>query len=314
MHIFVPGGRTHDAISQQTLRRWLEALPAPSYLVVLRQEESGRVLRRVWSPDVIVQATAWMRHMNAAGWSILGRPWCGGRHVLVDDLATVTLARLADAYAPSAVVESSPGSFQAWVTVSQQPVGAELAGAVARLLARRFGGDIGATAWSQPGRVPAYTSRKPGRRMADGRYPYVRLVSADGPTVTPGADALLAEARGGEGGAPPVAAPPPPPPSTPPTSGGPRLIPRLPAEEVAEATRRLREMLPVGTPVDRSRRDYSIAYRLARHGASPAHIADVLAASDKVERRPAGAVDAYIDRTVRAAMDAVARRQHGGRS
>lgn len=297
MHIFTPRGRTHDAISRDSLHRWAEAVPASTYLLVLRNEETGRVIRRVWPLDTIEGATGWLRHMNAAGWSVMGRPWCGGRHVLVDDLNSVALECLTEAFTPSAIVESSPASYQAWITVSEAPVGAELAGSVARILARRFDGDIGATAWNQPGRVPGFTTRKLSRQSADGRYPYALLVSAEGPMVTAGSEELLAEAARGGGRTLPTF-----PPSTPPPPGRPRLLPRLPAEELAEATRRIHETLPVGAPIDRSRRDYAVARRLASYGAPPEHIASVLNTSEKLDGLAPAAADAYVERTIAAVL------------
>jgi hypothetical protein len=164
---FRPVGRTHDEIARESGQRFAAALPEPVYLISLHHADEQRTRQHHWPLQRIEQATAYLRARNARRWHIHGRPW-SARHVLVDDLTPETLERLAAHHLPAAVVATSPGRLQAWLTLSASHIAPEHARAVARLLARRYGGDPGATSPLQPGRWPGYTNPKPGYRDSAG--------------------------------------------------------------------------------------------------------------------------------------------------
>jgi RepB DNA-primase from phage plasmid len=66
---------------------------------------------------------------------------------LVDDLNAAAIVRMkAQEFAPAAVVETSPGNFQAWLRHGQVMDEATSTRA-AKLLAERFGGDLGSADW-----------------------------------------------------------------------------------------------------------------------------------------------------------------------
>lgn len=120
-----------------------------------------------------------------------------GEHnlTLVDDLTIVTIAEMTRAgFTPAAVVETSPGNFQAWLKHPEQ-LSKELGTAAARALAQKFGGDRGAADWRHFGRLAGFTNRKLSRRDAQtGLYPFVKLIQATGETY-PEASRFLTQVR-----------------------------------------------------------------------------------------------------------------------
>ena len=59
---------------------------------------------------------SFLKHHDAHGAHLYIRPTGESAYTLLDDLTAATLASLApQSYAPAAVVETSPGSFQAWL-------------------------------------------------------------------------------------------------------------------------------------------------------------------------------------------------------
>jgi hypothetical protein len=110
---------------------------------------------------------------------------------LVDDLSAGSIAEMAHSgFAPAAVVETSPGNFQAWLKHPEQ-LSKELGTAAARALAEKFGGDRGAADWRHFGRMAGFTNRKKRYRDATtGLYPFVKLVEATGATYPAAAQFL----------------------------------------------------------------------------------------------------------------------------
>ncbi|MFC7738240.1 DNA-primase RepB domain-containing protein [Roseomonas sp. GCM10028921] len=284
------GDRTLEA-----LQRWARALPAPHYAVTAVPADAppgSPTHRRLWDPSQLMRAVPWLRRLNARGFHIVGRP-VAARHILVDDITPDALEALCREHRPAAVVRSSPGSLQAWLTVSETPVEPSLADAVAKCLARRYGGDLCAARASQPGRLPGFTNRKRKHQAPGGLYPYALLVRAERPVVDPGGAALLKEAGALVRQA--VAASPP----TPPAPRATRL--RSPAEEHATGAARVRASLPPGLELDRSRLDFAVARRLLARGVSAAEVTAVLLAGERAASMRASAAQDYVRRTVRAA-------------
>ena len=110
----------------------------------------------------------------------------------LDDLTRATLGRLAsEGFAPAAVVETSPGNFQAWLRHAQ-PLPKELGTLAAKTLAERFGADRSAADWRRFGRAPGFTNHKPQHREPHGLYPFARLIRHTG-QLTPNAAALRSD-------------------------------------------------------------------------------------------------------------------------
>jgi len=121
-----------------------------------------------------------MKAHNARCAHIYIRPAGEHRYTVLDDLSAEAVEQLAaDGFEPCAVVETSPGNFQAWLKHGDV-YPAALSTFVAQTLARRYGADPNAADWRRFGRLPGFTNCKPKYRKANGLYPYVLLRSNSG--------------------------------------------------------------------------------------------------------------------------------------
>ena len=142
---------------------------------------SGRMsLREGWSLGQVLHARGWIAARNASGSSIYARPARSlGRHpwVLVDTLDAEGRQRIERGHPPAALVETSPGRWQAWVRLE---AALSAAGRVAagRRLALEYGGDPGAVDAHPFGRLPGATNRTPGLALANGQAPFAKLAGA----------------------------------------------------------------------------------------------------------------------------------------
>ena len=140
----------------------------------MEAEQASRILRML----------PYLKYRNANGAHIYLRPTGESAYTLLDDLDRTTLERLeAEGYAPAAVVETSPDSFQAWLR-HEQPLPKGLGTIAAKTLAEQFGADRSAADWRRFGRAPGFTNRKPQHRSVLGFYPFARLHSYTGQTFT----------------------------------------------------------------------------------------------------------------------------------
>jgi hypothetical protein len=124
--------------------------------------DEGRavMIPRTWDSATLIRSIPWLRMQNADGRNIYVRP--KGEHdlSLVDDLSVDAVKRMKmTGFAPAAVVETSPGNFQAWLKHPRQ-LPRELSTMAARKLAEEFGGDRGAADWRHFGRLVGFTNRK----------------------------------------------------------------------------------------------------------------------------------------------------------
>jgi hypothetical protein len=167
--------------TETALRRFLAALPAPGYDIGILANQGMYRLQSVAASRTL-RMLPYLKHRNANGAHIYIRPTGESPYTLLDDLTAAALARLAaEGYGPAAVVETSPGSFQAWLR-HQQPLSKELGTLAAKTLAEQFGGDGSAADWRRFGRAPGFTNRKLQHRNAQGLYPFARLHSVTGQT------------------------------------------------------------------------------------------------------------------------------------
>ena len=105
-------------------------------------------------------------------------------HILVDDLTAGKLAAMkADGYSPSCVIESSPGNFQAIITIPSLSGDAtkerEAANRLTKVLNELYG-DPKLSGAIHAHRLPPFGNFKPKHRREDGSYPPTRLVEAGG--------------------------------------------------------------------------------------------------------------------------------------
>ncbi len=164
---------------EATLRKLLAALPAPGYDLGTLSERGMYRLEAV-SHARILRMLPYLKYRNVNGAHIYLRPTGESAYTLLDDLSPAILVRLAaEGYRPAAVVETSPGSFQAWLRHAQ-PLSKELGTLAAKTLAEQFGADLSAADWRRFGRAPGFTNRKPQHRSAEGLYPFARFVGHPG--------------------------------------------------------------------------------------------------------------------------------------
>jgi hypothetical protein len=105
-------------------------------------------------------------------------------HILIDDMNAESLDRLKrDGYSPACVIESSPGNFQAILTVPKLEDGDagdhEAANRLTKELNLRYG-DPKLSGAIHAHRLPPFMNQKPKHRREDGTYPATRLTEADG--------------------------------------------------------------------------------------------------------------------------------------
>ena len=135
-----------------------------------------------FTPAEIAGRTAEMQRLGRRGENLYYTPLSEEKHhILVDDMDRTKLARLlADGYKPAAVLESSPGNYQAIITVLK--LGTAFDREVGNRLAERLNREYGDPKLSgvvHPHRAPGYENRKPKHKREDGTYPEVRLLKAE---------------------------------------------------------------------------------------------------------------------------------------
>lgn len=106
------------------------------------------------------------------GWSLGRHPW-----VLVDALDAGGCLRIERGHPPAALVETSPGRWQAWVRL-EAALGAAGRTAAGRRLAREYGGGPETGDGHPFGRLPGTTNRTPGLELANGQAPFAKLTGA----------------------------------------------------------------------------------------------------------------------------------------
>ena len=165
--------------TEATIRKLLAALPARGYdLGIL--SDGGMYRLEAVPASRLLRMLRYLKYRNANGAHIFLRPTGESAYTLLDDLSRTTLGRLAaEGYAPAAVVETSPGSFQGWLR-HEQPLSKELGTIAAKTLAEQFSADRSAADWRRFGRAPGFTNRKPQHRNELGVYPFARLRSHSG--------------------------------------------------------------------------------------------------------------------------------------
>ncbi len=162
--------------SLEAIQRQVTALGVPRFEVGIRDAKTGQMMNRTWSRAELLaeQSVAWLKRMNAKGNDVYIRP--AGEHglVLVDDLKPQALERMkADGLDPAAIIETSPGNYQAWIKLSDSPLSADVRRIAAQDLARRYGGDPNSADSRHYGRLAGFTNQKPQHTRPDGRQPYV---------------------------------------------------------------------------------------------------------------------------------------------
>lgn len=185
-----------QAMKSEQLRqfeRYAEAVGADRYRVTssrMREDGSKQTfildkrdgVTRGFTPEEIAQRTPEMQRLQRRGENLYYTPLSDNKHhILVDDMDRESLDRLIrDGYHPAVVLESSPGNYQAIITVPKlgtahdKDVGNRLSDAL-----NREYGDPKLSGAIHPHRAPGYENRKPKHQREDGSYPEVRLLKAE---------------------------------------------------------------------------------------------------------------------------------------
>ena len=153
--------RTTRAAQQQIAAMGTQVFEVGLFKPSAAEEGRAVMIPRIWDSATLIRSIPWLRMQNADGRNIYVRP--KGEHdlSLVDDLSADAVKRMkATGFTPAAVVETSPGNFQAWLKHPRQ-LPRELSTMAARKLAEEFGGDRGAADWRHFGRLAGFTNRKP---------------------------------------------------------------------------------------------------------------------------------------------------------
>ncbi len=172
--------RTTHAVQQQIAAMGAQIFEVGLFKPSAADEGRAVMIPRTWDSVTLIRSIPWLRMQNADGRNIYVRP--KGEHdlSLVDDLTADAVRRMKmTGFTPAAVIETSPGNFQAWLKHPRQ-LPRELSTMAARKLAEEFGGDRGAADWRHFGRLAGFTNRKPKYMSGAGLFPFVRLIDASG--------------------------------------------------------------------------------------------------------------------------------------
>ena len=192
-------------LTLQAIRRQLAGMPNDFYLVSLIHGSTHRPApgERLWTADELARATVvrFLRARNRQGFNVYLLPYGGhgnAGYIFLDldqPRPRVLEAMRAHGHQPCVVLETSPGHLHAWVRVSTTALQPELATALGRQLAHRYGGDLASTDWRHLGRLAGFTNQKPQLRTASGYAPWVRVVEARAIFASAAPDLLLLAAQ-----------------------------------------------------------------------------------------------------------------------
>ncbi len=161
--------------TELAVRRTLAAVDAPLYDIGILTDRGMFPRMDALTAAQCIARLRYLKYRNANGAHIYFRPSGERRFTLLDDLSLSAIASLkAQSFEACAVVETSPGNFQAWLKHSRI-LSEELGTFTAQRLAQRFGADPSAADWRRFGRLPGFTNRKQQHRTETGLYPFARL-------------------------------------------------------------------------------------------------------------------------------------------
>jgi hypothetical protein len=279
----------------------------PRFEVGIREAKTGQMMNREWNRAELEQSAAWLKRMNAKGNDVYIRP--AGDHglVLVDDLKPHVLERMkAEGFAPAAIIETSPGNYQAWVKLSDKSLSADMRHLAAKGLAKRYDGDPNSADSRHYGRLAGFTNQKP-KHTRSSRQPYVLAHDCSGqaakaaPAYLEYIENLLEQGRAKMERQKRLEA----------------LQMAKPShgvyDPIAEYQKQAQRLLSrYGSNVDFSRMDWMIATDMAKSGRFTAQDIEngIRECSPHVESRKAGHVEDYARRTAEKAWNAPEVQQH----
>lgn len=155
----------------------MAALGCQRWEIGIRSEATDRMMNRHdLTTEQVMGIAKWLQRRNCMGEHIYIRPAQDDGLFLLDDLSAEGLDRLRRELPPSAVVETSPGNWQAWVRLSNRPLEKDHHHEVAVLLAKRYGADEAAATQRRYGRLAGFTNPKEKHKTAQApNGPFSRL-------------------------------------------------------------------------------------------------------------------------------------------
>lgn len=158
----------------------IKMLPDGSKQTFILDKRDG--VTRGFTPQEIALHMREMLRLQRRGENLYYTPLSDNKHhILIDDMNREKLEKLiADGYKPAVVLESSPGNYQAIITIPKlgTPHDRDVANRLAELLNREYG-DPKLSGAIHPHRAPGFENRKPKHRREDGSYPQVKLLKAE---------------------------------------------------------------------------------------------------------------------------------------
>lgn len=135
-----------------------------------------------FTPQEMAGKISEMQRLQRKGENLYYTPLSENKHhVLIDDMNADSLKRLEqDGYKPAVVLESSPGNYQALLTIPK--LGTEHDKDVGNRLTEQLNkeyGDQNLSGCIHPHRAPGFENRKPKHEREDGTFPAVKLVRAE---------------------------------------------------------------------------------------------------------------------------------------
>lgn len=183
----------------EVVRRQIVAMGGTTFEMGLFKSDAierarSTMILRTYAAEAVFKVIPWLKFENYRGRNIFIRPYGEHNLSMVDDLSFDSIRRMkAAGFSPALVIETSPGNFQAWLK-HPHVLPKELSTAVARALAKDFGGDIGAADWRHFGRLAGFTNRKLRHRDSEGLFPFVKLCEASG-ALYERAETLISQAE-----------------------------------------------------------------------------------------------------------------------
>jgi hypothetical protein len=177
----------------EDFRRYHSAVKADRYRVtVIKMHEDGTQQAflldkfggesRGFLPEQVIEKMPEMLKLQRRGENLYYTPLSTGRHhILIDDMTDDTLNMLVeDGYNPATVIQSSPGNYQAIITIPKlgSQYDRDVGNRLAEQLNQRYG-DIKLSGCIHPHRAPGFENRKPKHMRDDGSYPRVEIVRTD---------------------------------------------------------------------------------------------------------------------------------------
>jgi len=290
-------------LTMRAVRRQLAAMPNQFYQVRLIHSLTRLPLpgRRLWTEAEVLgrQTIGFLRAYNCQGYDVYLHPdgWDQNTgYILVDldcaDDGVIERMRC-NGHHPCLVVETSPSHLQAWIRVSHSHLEPFLATAVAKRLARLYGGDPGSADWRHLGRLAGFTNQKPIRRTDCGYAPWVKILHAGGGVAPNGPTVVESVWRTWQ---PDVSAPPDGWPAT--ASLHQNSIPAAEAQAIYQLCARKWRIAQRFLPVDWSRVDLWVARYLLLQGMQAGQVKEVLQLGSPQFPRNHGDPLDYLRRTV----------------